>query len=1152
MHAQNGIWHNNQQHFDELVAQRSSVALFTIDKRNKVAIPDLKDFELLSINDQTLHDLYRLHPQSLALNIPYKNESLQLLLVENNIYSAGTSKDRIRGRHYYGVLKTDHRAVVSLSVFEDHVVALISTPKRQLTLTRKGKSTHYVIYDSDHLPEMKPFSCEELDFRGAENTVLDQEVQRNGANNCVNVFVEVQKQLWDIKGNQTTAYVESIFNQVSTLYANEDIDLNMNALEIWTQDDPYYDWNESCVDDNTGANCPNVSNQTRVSQYIDIKNGVYDGDIAVLLGEGNGGGIAARGSLCNKKFSVSFCSIDDDYMDVADVPVFSQVILTVAHEIGHILGSPHTHACAWNGDNTPIDWCAPTVNAIYNECDPTPQNIPTAPENGGTVMSYCHVGSTGNNPINPGINFAEGFGQQPGDLIRSRVANANCLSACCADEGQSCDDGDACTVNDIIDGDCNCTGTAIQLPTLQTIKMEQGILSYNSNNTEWHTIALENEYDNMVVVATVALTSGSQGPVVPRVKDAELGTPKIKLQSANENAVSGVYTIHYMVVEAGIYTQQTHGFNMEAYLVNSTGTGNKLNGWDVFEERCFQNNYTNPVVLGQVMTYNDAKWSVFWASEHNDRIDRPSSSSFAAGKMVGEDTDVVRADESIGIVVVEQGIHTAGNLIFKAGITGDVVEGVDNSVNGYSINTGLENVGNVVLSATGMDGGDGGWPILFTSNPINGNNFVAAIDEDQLDPAINQRIERGHINEEVAYLAFQAVIVMEEGTTTVNGDAWTTVNLDNNYNAMVVVATTEIASKDNEPVVTRIKNTTGSSFQVRVQNPGGTATGAHTVRYLVVEEGSYTQADHGITMEAQRVSSTKTADNNNWNTSRETRQYNNTYTSPVVLGQVMSFNDSRWSVFWASESGSYLNPPSSTSFAAGKMVGEDPDITRLDETLGIIIFEAGSYTIGDLTFETGISNDIVKGVQTNASGAVINTGIGSLNNVIVSNAGMDGADGGWPILFTQNPISGAGFTVAIDEDQLFLDSGEVSERNHTDEQVAYIAFQGAQSFDEDAELRSNANTTMDSNPVKMQEEKTVRVYPNPVTDLLYIEASPALVTDEKATLILMTITGQPLRQWQQAIQSNMQVDVSELPSNQIYLLYIRGHEGNMFVNKLVK
>ena len=69
------------------------------------------------------------------------------------------------------------------------------------------------------------------------------------------------------------------------------------------------------------------------------------------------------------------------------------------------------------------------------------------------------------------------------------------------------------------------------------------------------------------------------------------------------------------------------------------------------------------------------------------------------------------------------------------------------------------------------------------------------------------------------------------------------------------------------------------------------------VSVVVVEEGVYTVAEHGVTMEAVTYNSTVTAENNNW--AVESRSFQNTYTTPVVVGQVMSYNDANWSVFWS-------------------------------------------------------------------------------------------------------------------------------------------------------------------------------------------------------------------------------------------------------------
>ena len=108
------------------------------------------------------------------------------------------------------------------------------------------------------------------------------------------------------------------------------------------------------------------------------------------------------------------------------------------------------------------------------------------------------------------------------------------------------------------------------------------------------------------------------------------------------------------------------------------------------------------------------------------------------------------------------------------------------------------------------------------------------------------------------------------------------------------------------------------------------------------EEGTWTIG--GVNIEAQKYLSTVTDNANSW--VGEAQSYKQSYTNPVVLGQVMSENDSNWSVFWCSgESAS--DAPSATTLKTGKMIGEDTNSTRADETIGFIVFEAGHDTIGD-------------------------------------------------------------------------------------------------------------------------------------------------------------------------------------------------------------
>jgi len=152
--------------------------------------------------------------------------------------------------------------------------------------------------------------------------------------------------------------------------------------------------------------------------------------------------------ICSSFFNTAASGLQGSYNNI---PVFSWDVEVITHEIGHNLGSPHTHGCFWNGDGTAIDGCGEMAGFGEGCTGPIPAM--------GTIMSYCHLVQ------GVGIDFNLGFGQQPGDLIRSRVNNAFCLTECSIDDcpngniGDACDDNDACTTNDVLNENCNCAGT---------------------------------------------------------------------------------------------------------------------------------------------------------------------------------------------------------------------------------------------------------------------------------------------------------------------------------------------------------------------------------------------------------------------------------------------------------------------------------------------------------------------------------------------------------------------------------------------------------------------------------------------------------------------------------------------------------------------
>ena len=283
-----------------------------------------------------------------------------------------------------------------------------------------------------------------------------------------------------------------------------------------------------------------------------------------------------------------------------------------------------------------------------------------------------------------------------------------------------------------------------------------------------------------------------------------------------------------------------------------------------------------------------------------------------------------------------------------------------------------------------------------------------------------------------------AAVRAEWGTVSVGSTA-TTVNLNNTFTSPVVV--TAINYNNNTiPVVTRISNVSGGSFDVRLQAAAAGTPVADTVSYLVVEEGAWSIG--GVNFEAFTYNSTVTDENNSW--VGQAQSYQQSYTSPVVLGQVMSSNDADWSVFWNFGS-SRQNPPDAANLNTGKTVAEDTNVTRANETVGVVIFEADHGTLGGVEFEAALGADSVRGV-TNAPpyAYTFNTTFASAPSVgLATMAAVDGGNGGWAYTFGGTPMTATTLNLVIDEDQI-----NDTERNHTPEQVGYVVFAGAGSVSE--------------------------------------------------------------------------------------------------------
>lgn len=376
------------------------------------------DITVMKLKTAELGKIVKDKPATLEISFPFEGKNLTVELVKNDIFAEGFSVNTDKGSfnytpgvYYNGIIKGDETSVVAFSFFNDDVVGIASKANvGNITLAKAENSGDFVSYNDQKLTASNPFTCgtDELEYniqnKLESNPFPLGKSSQDLTNTCVRIYYEIGRGPFAQNGSDpvaTTNWVTSMFNNVKTLYNNDGINVAISEIFIWTTQEPY----------------PDVSTTVTPGDVLaSFKAGRpnYNGDAAQLLKTPDNTSVAYVNTLCTNS-AYSFCGVKKQY---STVPVYSWNIMVMAHELGHNLASPHTHACFWNGNDTAIDGCGPAAG--YNEGCNAP--LPTG---GGTIMSYCHLVS------GVGINFTKGFGDQVAALIRNTMESKSCLGTDC-------------------------------------------------------------------------------------------------------------------------------------------------------------------------------------------------------------------------------------------------------------------------------------------------------------------------------------------------------------------------------------------------------------------------------------------------------------------------------------------------------------------------------------------------------------------------------------------------------------------------------------------------------------------------------------------------------------------------------------------------
>ena len=386
------------------------------------------------IDDKVLQNIKRFKPKTFKLNIPfYEDETIEVTLEHTSVrkkdfvYLARTKDGYERKNIYPNVrtykIKSDNISGI-LSISDNSVIGTLVKDKKISEIHRANTNTH-VLYKSSDAKVKSTFTCLTENAKDSAIRAAGRNTQTPRSLNaqCITMAFDIDFPTANALGGDLPNFLETVVAGMSEIYTNElDTEIILGSMVVSEAEGIIYSEQLPGTTDEFGNIIPGEyviqSSQEMLDLLIDTWTNTpeledIERTTVHLITTRLSTGRAKKLGLCSKSQSFAVCglassfviqgqpgslgySIEDGWIGVA----ISWPLKVLCHELGHNIGSSHTHAGYWQPDPNynfpggPIDSC----DSFSNTYDQTNSNASGVDPNTlewnsnieyGTIMSYC-------------------------------------------------------------------------------------------------------------------------------------------------------------------------------------------------------------------------------------------------------------------------------------------------------------------------------------------------------------------------------------------------------------------------------------------------------------------------------------------------------------------------------------------------------------------------------------------------------------------------------------------------------------------------------------------------------------------------------------------------------------------------------------------